>query len=414
MQVFNKAVGVMPALEDIDDGRRIEDLTVLEAAIHIPSQYIKVLAGEKASAVSKKNIGFIMQRSDIHSVRTYVKHANSLPVDYDKIVEWLGFNISGVPELDAVSIQAFHQRVRQHSGTWPALERDTKELSRQMNTFSDKFVTTGVTIVDLINKVNLERFLEGTLDDLTSEEFEKFKSLTLNATELTAVTAMKKYIVQVKISTENYIKNVEAVGALAAEFERVLSDELAPEVKSKLDAYIGTGLSKERLRLSARIKELDSQIDALIKDYKSHVLYGHSGILLGPIGLAITGGIFGAKAEAIRARKNNFITERDKAINTLKDQERIATLLDTSQLYFTDLQSRMLGAEQGAKQLAQVWGFVLKYLDDAIKLLDDIDTFAQLHQFKLDFAQLINPWARVKDYTALISEAFNEILDESR
>ena len=126
MQVFNKAVGVMPALEDIDDGRRIEDLTVLEAAIHIPSQYIKVLAGEKASAVSKKNIGFIMQRSDIHSVRTYVKHANSLPVDYDKIVEWLGLNISGVTELDAVSIQAFHQRVRQHSGKCPALERDTK------------------------------------------------------------------------------------------------------------------------------------------------------------------------------------------------------------------------------------------------------------------------------------------------
>ena len=414
MQVFNKAVGVMPALEDIDDGRRIEDLTVLEAAIHIPSQYIKVLAGEKASAVSKKNIGFIMQRSDIHSVRTYVKHANSLPVDYDKIVEWLGFNISGVPELDAVSIQAFHQRVRQHSGTWPALERDTKELSRQMNTFSDKFVTTGVTIIDLINKVNLERFLEGTLDDLTDEEFEELKRLTLNATELTAVAAMKKYIVQVKISTENYIKHVEAVGALAAEFERVLTDELAPDVKSKLDAYTRTGLSKERQHLSVRIKELDNEIEALIKDYKSHVLYGHSGILLGPIGLAITGGIFGAKAEAIRARKNNSIAERDTAISTLKDQERIATLLDASQLYFTDLQSRMLGAEQGAKQLAQVWGFVLRYLEDAINLLGEIDTFAQLHQFKLDFAQLINPWARVKDYTALISEAFNDILDESR
>ncbi|WP_019410903.1 alpha-xenorhabdolysin family binary toxin subunit A [Pseudomonas psychrophila] len=414
MQVFNQAAGVMPAREDIDDGRRIEDLTVLEAAIHMPSQYIQVLAGKKASAVSKKDIGFIMQRSDIHSVRAYVKHANSLPVDYDKIVEWLGFNILGVPELEAVSIQAFHQRVRQHSGTWPALERDTKELSRQMNTFSDKFVTTGVTIIDLINKVNLERFLEGTLDDLTDEEFEELKRLTLNATELTAVAAMKKYIVQVKISTQNYIKHVEAVGALAAEFERVLTDELAPDVKSKLDAYTRTGLSKERQHLSVRIKELDNEIEALIKDYKSHVLYGHSGILLGPIGLAITGGIFGAKAEAIRARKNNSIAERDTAISTLKDQERIATLLDASQLYFTDLQSRMLGAEQGAKQLAQVWGFVLRYLEDAINLLGEIDTFAQLHQFKLDFAQLINPWARVKDYTALISEAFNDILDESR
>ena len=83
-------------------------------------------------------------------------------------------------------------------------------------------------------------------------------------------------------------------------------------------------------------------------------------------------------------------------------------------MHFTDLQSRMLGAEQGAKQLAQVWDFVLNYLNDSIRFLDGVDTRAQLHQFKLDFAQVLDPWKRVKDYTALISEAFNEILDDRR
>lgn len=414
MQGFKQAVGMMPVHEDIQNSQLIEELTVLEAATRMPSEYIKVLSGETATAVSKKEIGFIMRRSDIHSVRTYVKHANSLPVDHNRIVEWLGIELTHIPELGAASIQAFHQHVRQHAGTWPALERDTKELSRQMNSFSDSFVTAGSAIIGIIDKVELERFIEGTLDSLTAEELEKIKDIMLDSTDLKAVAVMKQYVINTRVRAENYIKRVESVGALAAEFERVLTDELVHEVKSKLDAYTRAGLSEERQRLAGQIKEMDSQIETLISDYKSHVLYGHSGIFLGPIGLAITGGIFGAKAEAIRARKNILIADREKAISTLKNQERIATLLDTSQMHFTDLQSRMLGAEQGAKQLAQVWDYVRRYLDEAIESLDEIDTLVQLHQFKLDFAQLLNPWKRVKDYTALISEAFNEILDDRR
>lgn len=414
MQVSKQAMGIMSVREDIQDSQLIEELTVLEAATRMPSEYIKVLSGETATAVSKKEIGFIMRRSDIHSVRTYVKHANSLPVERSLIVEWLGFELANIPELGVASIQEFHQRVRQHAGTWPALERETKELSRQMNSFSDSFVTTGSAIIGIIDKIELKRFIEGGLDNLTAEELEKIKSPMLDSTELDAVAVMKQYVNNLRIRTEDYIKRVESVGGLAAEFERVLTDELIHEAKSKLDAYTRTGLSKERQRLAGQIKEMDSQIETLISDYKSHVLYGHSGIVFGVIGLAITGGIFGSKAEGIRARKNKLIADREKAINTLKNQERIATLLDASQMHFTDLQSRMLGAEQGAKQLAQVWGFVLNYLNESIEFLDKVDTRARLHQFNIDFAQVLDPWKRVKDYSALISEAFNEILDDRR
>ena len=87
-------------------------------------------------------------------------------------------------------------------------------------------------------------------------------------------------------------------------------------------------------------------------------------------------------------------------------------MLDATQQRFVDLRSRMLVAEQGAKQLAQVWGYIAIYLDEAAEQLEGVDNLARLHKFKLDFAQLLNPWTRVKDYSVQISNAFNEIINE--
>ena len=117
-------------VESVEDARPLEEMTSLEAAIYLPSQYIQVLAGEKNAAVSKDELGFIIRRSDIHSVRAYVRESRTLPVDYNKIVAWFGANTESVPGLEPASIQSFHQRVVQHAGTWSALERDTKELRK--------------------------------------------------------------------------------------------------------------------------------------------------------------------------------------------------------------------------------------------------------------------------------------------
>ena len=58
-----------------DSTRQLSEMTALEAAVIVPSQYIQVLSGDQASAVPKKEMGFIIRRSDIHSIRTYVREA---------------------------------------------------------------------------------------------------------------------------------------------------------------------------------------------------------------------------------------------------------------------------------------------------------------------------------------------------
>ncbi|MDY7571232.1 alpha-xenorhabdolysin family binary toxin subunit A [Pseudomonas sp. CCC4.1] len=406
MQVDNKAFS-----NSAEEARSLEKMSALEAAIYLPSHYIQMLAGEKDSAVSKEELGFIIRRSDIHSVRAYVSESRKLPVDYNKIVAWFGLDTTSVPGLEPASIQSFHQRVVQHAGSWSALERETKELARQLNRFSDSFITHANGIIELINRLDSDRLFSGGLDDLTTAETAQLAD-GLSSTELKAVTIMREHVKSIKSSAESYIKRAYEVGALAAEFERVLSDELTHEVNAKLDAYAKAGLSRDRETLTARIKELDSEIERLIRDYRSQVLYGHSGIFLGPIGLAVTGGIFGVKAEAIRTRKNKLIAERDIARQGSQEQEQLAMVLDATQQRFTDLRSRMLGAEEGAKRLAQVWSYISNYLDEVDHELGYVDSFGRLYKLKVDFAQLLNPWKRVKDYSVQISNAFNEIIEK--
>lgn len=189
-----------------EDTRPLEEMSSLEAAIYLPSQYIQMLAGEKTAAVSRDELGFIVRRSDIQSVRAYVRESRALPVEYNKVVAWLGADTASVAGLEPASIQSFHQRVVQHAASWAVLERDTKELSRQLNRFSDGFITTANGIIELINKVELDRFLSGTLDELTQAEEAELKKIVLSATELRAVGVVRDYVLLIKQDTEAYIK----------------------------------------------------------------------------------------------------------------------------------------------------------------------------------------------------------------
>lgn len=225
---------------------------------------------------------------------------------------------------------------------------------------------------------------------------------------------IKDYVLEIKGVTESYIKKVDGVGALAAEFERVLSDHLIHQINRILKAHSDSGALTEHKDIVERLRELEIEIEELLADYKRQVGYSFTGLPFGAVGLAVTGGIFGSKAELTRARKNERIAERKILLSKKKDQERLIALLDQSHQCFGDLRGRMFAAEQGAKQLAQVWDYIAKYLGEAAEALDGVDTFVKLHQFKLDFKQLLNPWARVSDYTVQISNAFNDALEESR
>ena len=388
--------------------------TSLEIAQHAPEQYLKLLSEGAGSDVPGGEQYFLVRRSDIANIRNYVREARLLPIDLSKVQDAVGYTVIKIPELEPASIQQFNQCVVKHAETWGVLERDTKELARQLDTFSAKFLGTGKHILDIINKVELERLLTGGLEALTSAELEALSLMKLSANEHKVVDVVKEYLDQMRQSTQVYIRNATAVGSLATEFERTLTEELIPAAQLKVRAYEKSPLANEQKELLEEIKDLDDRIDQLKKEYDKNVGQAFTGLMFGPLGVVITGGIFGAKAEKIRAKRNAEIEKRKTLRQANTQNQKLIKLLDDVQVNLTGLNGRMKSAEVGAKQLAQVWSYIEKYLEEAFNSLDKIDHLAALHAFALEFSLALNPWEQIKNYSSQIASAFNDALEQSQ
>ena len=388
----------------------VRDLSVDVVASRLPGEYIKLVAGLTPSAVDPKEIGFLIRREDIHNTRKYVEFAKMLPLSLDVVRKRLNYDRIDVEGLSPEDILKLDERAVAHANTWPKVESGSKEVARELEKFAANFITTGEGVVSLIRAVELGRQLEGTFEDLTEEEQEKLHTILLDRTEKLAIEKMVNYLADAKKSTAAFIKSVEHVEALAKGFEKGLSDDLIPLVKTKMMAYKNSGKEHEREALLEDVLQLNDKIDALASAYKSAVGASFSGLALGPIGLVVTGGIFGNKAENIRKEKNKLIADRRKLLEKLKNADKLAELLDDLQLHLVNLQGQMLGAEVGAKQLSQIWTYIAAYLDEASESLSKVDTLLELHKFAMNFSMVINPWISIKGYSTQISAAFNELL----
>lgn len=388
----------------------IESLSVHEAASYMPEQYLKVMSGATLSGIDKKELGFLIRRGDIANTRQYVRHVQVLPTRLQDVRQRLNYESIGVPELEPESIMKMHVSIVAHANTWSALEVGTKELARQLEKFSAEFLLFGNALLDLIKEVELGRRLTGTLEELTDQEHQKLSQMLLNATEKKGISSLKQYLTMLQERTQKFIKEVSHVEKLACVFETTLTDDLIPTLQIKLSAYKYSGKLGERDDWVDQIEELDEQIELLSATYKKLVGLAFSGMAAGPLGLVITGGVFGDKAEKCRKQKNQLIDKRRVAREKVREVDRVADLLDGLQEQFVDLQGRMFSAEVGAKQLSQVWAYIARYLDEASDELDQVDNMAELHLFALNLSLVINPWRSIKNYSIQISSAFNELV----
>lgn len=392
-----------------EQGVAIDKLPVKVAAQQVPAQYIKLISGEKDAPPSPDNKVFLIRRGDIGNLRAYVREARLLPVDLNKIQEHLGYQSISIPELEPAEIQAFNQRVKQHADSWVTLETQTKELARNLDTFTLKFKGAGDMLLATIGKISGERHLKGTVQDLTEEELKELSLIVLDSGQKKSFKIIENTLKVMSEMTSGYVKKTMELSRLAAEFERKLTDELIPEVELKVRAYKDSSLINHTEELSDQLDELDKSIDELVKAYTDQVGYAFTGLAFGPIGLIVTGGIFGSQAEKTRASKNRAIAERKEIIAQMDQTKKLLHLLETVSSSFVDLRGRMLAAEVGAKQLAQVWQHVYRYLEEAAAGLDEIDNYAELYKFELDFRLVLAPWKDIIGYVGQISSAFNDL-----
>lgn len=384
--------------------------TLSEAAKYVPVQYFGVMAGKNAPDYQDGT--FIVKKSNIVAIKRYVNSSLLLPVDLSAVERLLGYIHADVAGLEPRDIQALHQKIHQHALSWRTLERETKDLGGRLDLFSNGFIRTGESVVNHLKKFEGYRNLVGTVDTLTPEEQAQLAAIPLGNSDTEKVTNLNVLMVRWKNDIESFYKKVSAVKALATEFSRKIVQELIPSIETKIRAVEAAGIEKDAWveQIKLQLKELDEVVAEKLDEYRNLVGYAFTGLVFGPIGVAITGGIFGSQAERVRGEKNALLEHRAELLEQMRGAN-ISKLLNELAGGLVNIKTLVEDAEKGAKNLEDVWAFIWLYIDESAVRLSEAETALDLNMLVLDLQSVVDPWKVIKGHANALSKVFNEVAD---
>ncbi|RMN21981.1 Binary cytotoxin component, partial [Pseudomonas cannabina] len=198
-----------------------------------------------------------------------------------------------------------YQAINNHGKSWRGIEDGIKRSGFAIDLFAAQFSGQGQTIINYIEKMDFASQLDLTVADLTIEEVRDKTPSPLSETDQRVCITLAEFLKK----TASQIKGHQhAAGTLAQNidtFSNVLSVRLIPGINDKVKLAARSDLNDQIKELEKDIEQLTTVIEQKNKEYKTamnNIAWGGFG---GPIGVAITGGIFGAKAEKIRKEKKS-------------------------------------------------------------------------------------------------------------
>lgn len=359
----------------------------------------------------------IFTADDLIKILLYVREARQLPQSLSLFIKDLGTDKTGIAGLEPSDIIALYQMVTDHANRWTPVENEVKEQSSSLTVASKDIVTIGKSIIDVINKMDImEQFK--TLDDsgvtipITSDKdkqihvalpalISKLKaSCEAQQTKTNTVrTAIRDYRTEISGGSLSNGKKVTGL-------EPVLADKKDRAREADLDGRIG--------ELQKEIDAFGEQIEQKKKDYDKFVGLAFTGAAGGPIVLAITGGIYGAKAEAARKEKNILIAKKKNASSELAKDQKIQGALNVFATHFTDLGMRLIDAEEALNDLDFLWSDIISRIDQSVEKWAGIKDTDMLLSFVTDLQSIVGPWKEVGDMTKALSKVFESAYDEFR
>ncbi|NGE22817.1 alpha-xenorhabdolysin family binary toxin subunit A, partial [Klebsiella pneumoniae] len=229
--------------------------------------------------------------------------------------------------------------------------------------------------------------------------------------ELTKIlSAMKDDITEERQKTQQ-VKNIisrfrlELTGGTDESGNEIPS--LIYEVKRKQKILLKNRDGDTTRELQSEIRVRNEEIEILKREYSQFVKLSFSGLVGGIIGLIITGGIFGYRAEQVRRRKNKLLEEvaelEEQVISRQAIQQLIIRLdkeLSTLDGYFTD-------AHVAVDHLDFMWQVMLTEITESLNTFMQINDAYSLLQFSLHLKKITLPWQRVRGYAKELVAIFD-------
>ncbi|MDR6712986.1 putative nucleic acid-binding Zn-ribbon protein [Pseudomonas hunanensis] len=370
-----------------------------EDATKIPGKLIQAMAERDG----EEEGGLTLSREHIITLNRYVNFVFSLPATPDNLHRWLGYSEIDEPELAPSGMTTLFNSLRGHARSWAPLSDNSKKLASELASTAASINAAGETIVDECRQI---RALGSDI-----REWDKVVLRTpvkLDAADRQAVSMLVEYMEVLNEDVNRYATRVESVRIETETFRDTARFKLIPAVKQK-------GLAVERKkgdgeveRLRGQLKELDEEIVALGKEYDQYVKQALSGLAAGPIGVAITGGIYGSKAEKVRKERKARQQQRREVSEALRVRVNLEGRMEELSTFVDELDSRLQDVVTAASHLQTAWEIVGSYIDSSISKLQQITDNRQLARFVIYFRQFLAQWKQIEKTSLQLTRIFDE------
>ncbi|MCT8343620.1 alpha-xenorhabdolysin family binary toxin subunit A [Photorhabdus kleinii] len=382
----------------------------------IPSATLQLLTG-KQEGVARP--GGIFTKEDLINIKLYIKKGLSLPFNLEEVKNYLGYQKIDIAGLEPEDIHTLFEEIRTHSFSWSDVENDILQQSIDLEVVGKQITETGENIISIINEMPIITRIKRRLGEISDRQLAEI-TYTYEDREVSYV--LGEILDTMKSDIKKQQEKTEKVKAEVSDFKlkliggRLSNGSIAlglqPQVENKRKLMKDNKMSVNIGDLDEKIIEKKEDIVQLKKDYDKFVGLAFSGIAGGLIGLAITGGIFGSKAEEVRKRKTMLIEEVRSLEESIKGKRALQKSITSLSLDFSDIDTRLLDAEVALNHLDYMWQSMLTQINASKDKFSQINDALNLTSFMTKFQQVINPWKEVEGSAKQLVKVFDEALKE--
>lgn len=263
-----------------------------------PVEYLSVILDDEKNG--GRSAALILTREDILSLKRYERHALNIPTSLTRVEQQLGFTRSYIPGLEPEDMLVTYQAINNHGKSWLSIEDGIKRSGFAIELFATQFSRQGEQIINYIEKMDFARQLDLTVADLNIEEVRNTAPVPLGETDQRVCITLAEFLKKTASQIKNHQHAAQTLADHIDTFSTVLSVQLIPGINDKVKLANCSDLDQQIQDLEKDIEQLTTEIEQKNNEYKTALYNIAWGLFGGPIGVAITGGIFGAQAEEIR------------------------------------------------------------------------------------------------------------------
>ncbi|MDU8541920.1 alpha-xenorhabdolysin family binary toxin subunit A [Pseudomonas syringae group sp. J248-6] len=375
-----------------------------------PVEYLSLIFDDEKNG--GRSAALILTREDILSLKRYERHALNIPTSLTRVEQQLGFTRSYIPGLEPKDMLVTYQAINNHGKSWLSIEDGIKRSGFAIELFATQFSRQGEQIINHIEKMDFARQLDLTVADLNIEEVRNAAPVPLGETDQRVCITLAEFLKKTASQIKNHQHAAQTLADHIDTFSTVLSVQLIPGINDKVKLANCSDLDQQIQDLEKDIEQLTTEIEQKNNEYKTALYNIAWGLFGGPIGVAITGGIFGAQAEDIRKEKNRMVDSKNQKVQKLEEKSPLAAAVRSLQILFEDMNIRMMDAHQSATHLKDLWTMLAAYIDRSASELSAITTDQALMIFAMQFHGVVTPWREIRGMANQLLKIFDSALDQ--